>query len=382
MDIFMERYADVIIRRALRLRKGDVLSINTEDENNGFAHLIAKKAKEITGNGTYILNIENGRIAGTEEAESEYPIEKKATALLYLPVYKEYMVAESGRVYTAPEIQRFRHLSDPLDIPEPSVPFAVAPVPSESWGRTLDDESGISLPASLISDLLSLGEDDYLEAGKDDEDVLLYERERLASLSITRCRIQDEEGTDIEFSFLPGSEFMTTIQRLRDGRLFIPTIFSSEIFRAIEKTSAEGYITATRPFMLFGRLVRSLSLRFEKGRVTDFSADERTTGLFRLYLEQDQNAGVLSELSIAEESNPASLIDCFALPEWDRMRGISLTIGGPRPESLKTDAARSSANDSLVTLSIPIGSDSTVITAELEDGSIYTIAEDGFIKEE
>ena len=53
MNMLLERYADVIIRRALRLREGDVLSINTEEENADLATLIARKAKEITGNGSY-----------------------------------------------------------------------------------------------------------------------------------------------------------------------------------------------------------------------------------------------------------------------------------------------------------------------------------------
>ena len=128
--------------------------------------------------------------------------------------------------------------------------------------------------------------------------------------------------------------------------------------------------------------VRSLSVRFEKGRMTDFSADDETARLLSLYLQQDSEAGVLSELSIAEESNAASCMDIFAIPEWDRMRGISLTVGGPRPESLRTDEARRNANDSLVTLSIPIGSDTTVITARSADGVEHVIAEDGFIREE
>ena len=378
----MERYADVIIRRALSLREGDVLSINTEDENNAFAHLIARKAREITGNGTYILSIENGRITETEEAAADYPIGRKATALLYLPVYREPGKAESGKLYTAPELQAFRHLSAPLDMPDPSVPFAVAPVPSAAWGHAIDEEAATSLAASLVSDLLSLGEDDYLDARRSDEEMLVYETDRLNSLALADCRIQDDEGTDISFSFLPGSEFTSTIHRLGNGRTFIPYIFSSDIFRAAAKGSADGYITATRPFMLFGRIVRSLSVRFEKGRMTDFSADDETARLLSLYLQQDSEAGVLSELSIAEESNAASCMDIFAIPEWDRMRGISLTVGGPRPESLRTDEARRNANDSLVTLSIPIGSDTTVITARSADGVEHVIAEDGFIREE
>ena len=134
--------------------------------------------------------------------------------------------------------------------------------------------------------------------------------------------------------------------------------------------------------MLFGKRIGRMSLSFRNGKITEYSTDEKSGELMNLYLSQDQNAGYLSELSIAEESTKASSIDYFALPEWDRMRGISLTIGGPRPESLKTDAARRNANDSLVTLSLPIGSDTTVITAYDADGNEFVVAEDGFITED
>lgn len=381
MNILLERYADVIIRRALRLEEGDVLSINTEEANSDFASLIARKAKEITGNGSYIQNIENGKVTETTEAASDYPIDKKPTALLYLPVYKDYKETENGKLYSAPEIQKYRMLSDPLDNPDPSIPFAVAPVPSLSWGKAVEDEEDEALCYSLITELLSLDEDDYL-SGNDDEDLLLYECSELNRKKLVSAHIQDEEGTDITFNFLPGSEFRTTHIALSSGRHFTPTVFSSDIFRAIDRTSAEGYITTTRPFMLFGKRIGRMSLSFKNGIITEYSTDEKSGELMNLYLSQDQNAGYLSELSIAEESTKASSIDYFALPEWDRMRGISLTIGGPRPESLKTDAARRNANDSLVTLSLPIGSDTTVITAYDADGNEFVVAEDGFITED
>ena len=376
----MERYADIILRRALALEEGDVLSINTEEENSEFAHLIASKARAITGNGSYIQNIENGKVTETEEAATDFPIEKHPTALLYLPVYKPYMEAEDGKIFTAPEIQMFRHLSEPLDNSEPMLPFASAPVPSDEWGKVLDDEGNASLSASLLSDLLGLGEDDYLE--NDESSILLYEKDKLNDLALVSGHLQDEEGTDLEFSFLPGSEFATTITKLKSGRTFIPTIYSSDIFRALDKTSATGYFTTTRPFMLFGHIIRSFSARVENGKITEFSADEIASRLIRLYLEQDSNAGVISELSIAEESTAAANIEYFALPEWDRMRGVNLTLGGPRPESLRGLESRLSANDSLVTLSLPVGTDTLIFTAEDGEGNEYTIMEDGFIREE
>ncbi len=381
MDILMERYADIILKRALRLRQGDVLSINTEEENSSFAHLIANKARAITGNGSYIQNIENGKVTESEEVATDYAIEKKPTALLYLPVYREYGKAEDGAQLSAPEIQRFRHLSEPLDNSDPLIPFASAPVPSDAWGHILDEDGNLSLSASILSDLLNLGEDDYLEE-KEEVDLLFYERDRLNELGLVNGRIMDEEGTDLSFSFLPGSEFATTAMTLRNGRRFIPTIYASDIFRALDWKSANGYFTATRPFMLFGHIVRHFSAKVENGKITDFSSDNVSSRLIRLYLEQEENAGYISELGLAEENSSAGCIEYFALPEWDRMRCSFITLGGPKPDSLKNDEARGNANDSLLTLSIPIGSDTAIITAQDGDGNEFTIMEDGFIKEE
>ena len=88
MNYIIDRYADVILGYALRLRKGDVLSINTEEANSDIAHLIAKKAKALTGNGTYIQYIENGKVTEKEEAETDFPIGLSPTAMLHLPVFR------------------------------------------------------------------------------------------------------------------------------------------------------------------------------------------------------------------------------------------------------------------------------------------------------
>ena len=128
MDIFSERYAEAILRHALGLARGDVLSINTEADNLDFAHDVARKAREITGNGSFIQTIENGKVISSDEVFSDFPISAKPTALLYIPVYREYEEIDEKKL-TPAAIQRFRHLSDPLGNPAPSLAFAAAPAP-------------------------------------------------------------------------------------------------------------------------------------------------------------------------------------------------------------------------------------------------------------
>ena len=86
-------------------------------------------------------------------------------------------------------------------------------------------------------------------------------------------------------------------------------------------------------------------------------------------------------LTIAEDTNPASLVELTAYPEWDRMRGVSITVGSPKSNAVDGDLV-DKANDSIVSLSLSIGSDSTTITLFDDDGNEYMIFEDGIILEE
>ena len=381
MDIFFERYADLILLRALGLKEGDVLSINTEECNSRFAHIIARRAKAITGNGSYIQLIEKGKVVETEEASTEFPIAKAPTALLHLPTFKTFSEPDMDKEYTAPELQEYRMLSEPMFNPTPSLPFCSAPVPNQQWGEILDEEGNEAFVASIISELLNLGEDDYLETIKSNEEILEYEKDKLNGLKLVKGRVYSEEGTDLSFSFMENTNFATMVSATSSNRKFVPTIYSSDIFRALDPASVNGYLNISKPIMLFGKRINNLSITFENGNIVDFSTDEYSASLFNLYLKQDKLASKATMLTIVEDSANASCIDYFSLPEWDRMRATSIVLGSPRPEGID-ESVKEKCVDSLVSLYLPIGSDSLCFDALDENGVEYTIVEDGIIQEE
>ena len=380
LDFYLDKYADLIISSALKLRKGDVLSINTEEENSEFAHLLALKAAKITGNGSFINYIKDGKVEDVEETATEYPINRKPTALLYIPSYKSYPDAEEGKSYSAPELQSYRLLSEPLSNQIPSIPYATAYMPSDTWSSVFGDDYELS-SFSNISELFSLEEDMPERIIEENSRILRYEREKLNRLSLVRGRLYSDDGVDISLEFLPGSSFEITEEMTSDGRSFVPTLFSSEIFRALDKTKTNGYVNITKPMMLFGHVINSLSIVFENGKVREFSCYEENGKLFNDFIAQDQNAAYASELILAENSGSAASIDFFALPEWDRMRGTGLVLGGARGKGL-SDEALEKANDSLVYLYLPLSSSSLTFAAEDKDGNEYTVLEDGMITEE
>ena len=382
MNTFYNRYADVILHVALDLHEDDILSINTEEDNVEFARLIAEKAKAITGNGSYLMILENGKEGEMTELYSDFKMTKSPTLFLHLQKYEElpssFLEKEN---LSARDIQLYRHLSSPLFLPVPSIPFASVPVPSEYWGNLLDsDDGGERLLAVMISDLLGLNEEDHVRYNKDINDTIQYDEDNLNSHGEIICRLYDDEGSsDLSFSFAEKTRFASDRMRSQSGRVFFPALCASGYFRATDKRSGEGYVSSSLPFMLFGHIVNNITLFFEKGEIVRFETDEESAKYFEKFLSLDPDNRRIAEIVIAEENNRASGIPLFAYAEWDRMRTTGITLGSPRAESLlyekEEDIERDKIGESLSNLFIPVGKSTTSIVTDegeyiLEDGII------------
>ncbi len=388
MNEFFSKYADVVLKSALKIKDDDVLAINTEEANVGFARILALKAKEITGNGSYLMVLDHGRQTEATEIFSDYVMQKSPTLFIYLQDTGMYDGFKgTTETPSAAELQRFRHLASPLLLGVPEIPFATVPMPSSLWSSALDpDEDGPRLSSVVVSDMLQL---DGPSPEKTNDELLELNRYDLRNLNRDEgkrhARLYSYDGmTDISFDFVRNSRFVSNLSRTSSGREFCPSLFSSSYYRAIDRNSAEGRLTTTRPFLLFGRTVNHLVLYFENGRITDFEAEEEDAGLFSFFLSIEKENANIAEISIAEEGNPASAIPFFAYPEWDRMRTTHITLGSPRAECLfygdEQEAIADGVASSLCYLSLPVGSDE--MTLEVSSGSgddAEALFEDGLI---
>lgn len=377
-ESFFQKYSDIILFSALKIKGDDVLSINTEEEDYAFARLLAEKAKRITGNGSYIQLLKNGRIVESFDILSSSPLTKRPTCFVYIPYYKKKDEIDTEKIYEARELQNFNLLSDPLDIPNPSFPFVTCPLPNKDWDEIISENDWNSDSFSLLSSILSLEEPDYIEYNNLRHDNLLYYVKELNKLGLKEGRITNDEGTDLFFSFLPESEFVSSFSKTTDDRYFSPYIFSSDIFRLIDPMSLSGWLNTSKSVVIWGKPVKNLSLFFENGRVTKYQGNMFSEALFNLYSKQDDNSIRASMLTLSESSHPLNSEEATYFPELDRMRTVSITIGGPKGEAVKEENLEKTI-DSLTTLSLPIGTDSLSITCIDKEGEERVIYEDGTI---
>ena len=378
---FYSRYANVILHSALKIKEGDVLSINTEEEDYAFARLIAEKAKKITGNGSYIQLLKDGRVVDEFDILSPFPLDKKPTLFLYLTYFKRKDDLKERALFEARELQNYGLLSDPLGNPDPSLPFVTSYLPSPLWDEkllALDDEKK---SIEFLSSLLYLEEEDYIERNDIRHENLLYKTKVLNELDIKKCRISGDNATDITFSFLPFSKFYSSYSSTLTNRFFSPYIFAGDIFRLIDPRTISGWINTTRPVVLWGREIKNLSFYYEEGVLKDIRADKLSSDYFELYLDQDRNSSLVSMLTLSESSTPLFDEELTYIPELDRMRTVSITLGGPKGEAVKEDNEEMTV-DSLVSFSLPIGDESTTISALTKDDEEIELYSDGYINEE
>ena len=379
MDLFYDKYAEAVISSLLSLGPDDILSINTEEEDASFAKLLAKKAKQRSGNGSYIQRIEDGKVVEEYDFLSSFPLRKTPTLFVYIPLFKPFPELDVNATFDAPLLQRFRLLSDPLGSSVPALPFVTCPLPSPQWDEMTEEYGSSSL--SLLYAILGMEDDDYLKAIERRNNNSLYQKEILNKLRLKECRIANDEGTDISFSFLPSSSFHSSYLETAEGRKFSPYPISGDIFRLIDPVTLSGWINISKPISLFGKRIPSLSIRFEGGKVSEYTSSPLGEALFGLYLSQEPTAGRASMVTISEISNPLYDEDLTFIPELDRIRTVSVTIGGPKGEAVEEDDIDNTV-DSLLSLSLPLGSESTVMTALGEDGEEYTIYSGGYIMDD
>ncbi len=380
-DSFYQKYADLILFGALGIKEDDVLSINTEEENYSFARLIAEKAKAVTGNGSYIQLLKNGRVTDEFDILSTFPLEKKPTLFLYLSYYREKDEADVAKIYEARELQKFSLLSDPLGNPIPSLPFVTCLLPSPEWDEKIRENDEEKTSVELLRAIMGLDNPDFLEESIRRHENLLYKTKVLNSMKLTEGRITNDEGTDLTFSFLPSSVFTSSFSKTASGRFFSPYIFSSDIFRLLDPSSFSGWLNISKPVVIWGKVVRNLSLFFKKGKVTEVRGNRQSEELFALYSRQDDNAVRASMITLSEIEHPLSEEEVTHIPEYDRMRTVSVTIGGPKGEAVN-EASLSGTVDSIVSLSLPVGSESLTITCLNDNGEEITVFSDGYINEE
>ncbi len=183
-------------------------------------------------------------------------------------------------------------------------------------------------------------------------------------------------GTDLTIGLPHGHKWTSAQAMAENGTIFTANIPTEEMFTLPDRNRADGYVAASMPLSYGGTLIEDFSLTFENGRVVSVQAKKGETILKKL-IDTDEGASHLGEVALVPHSSPISkrghlfyntLFDENASCHIAIGRAYRFTlIGG---EELNDDEfQQSGGNNSLTHVDFMIGSAKMDIDGIRQDGT-------------
>ena len=191
-------------------------------------------------------------------------------------------------------------------------------------------------------------------------------------------------GTDLEVGLPAGHIWIGGGDETPKGVPFCANLPTEEVFTLPHRERVNGTVRATMPLNYQGSLIEDFQLKFENGKVVDYSANKGQTALQGI-LETGPNAPYLGEVALVPHSSPISQSGLVFLNTlYDENASCHLALGNAYRVSLKDGAEMTKeefkdagGNESQVHVDFMFGSGEMDVDGVLEDGSTEPVMRSG-----
>lgn len=391
MDDLLVRYADLIIRRQLRLRPGDSLSINTESSTIEFARFLARLAAEATLESVHIVETRHGRVLQVypidpQEADALRP-KVTSTVMCHIvdldqaPYYSEEAPKDLAKDVV--QLGHFGLLADPPELDRRiAVPWANIPYPGPNWGlQYLGPDATEGDMWKLFMRLFRLDAQDPSSFWDNQVGVMEWRKRQLDKHISDKLTIRDEDWR-LTLSIAQGTRWSGGETVLPSGRRFLSQLPLQHLFASVDAKSAEGSFRSSRPFLLLGKRVIGASFEIHEGKAVRWNAEQGKDAL-DAFFSVDDGARSICELSLADENTRESAsLTTGAHPLFNKAATSHIGFGGFSTDTLARQFTEEELdtchlNQSLVRLDVPIGSSTLEIQATDRLGETVEIMQEG-----
>lgn len=204
---------------------------------------------------------------------------------------------------------------------------------------------------------------------------------------INRMRIKKlhykAPGTDLVVE-LPPTHFWTSAEdETPEGVIFVANMPTEEVYSVPLKTGVNGVVSSTMPLNHNGNLIDGICLRFEHGRIVEYSATTGQDALANI-IETDEGSHYLGEIALVPDDSPISNLGLlFYNTLFDENASCHLAIGKAYPlieggNLLASDKwEEHGLNRSLMHVDFMIGSKEMDIDVETQDGQRLPLMKSG-----
>jgi aminopeptidase len=374
----LERFAELIVRFAANVQRGQIVAIGTEPGKLEVTRAVAAAAYRAGAKYVDVtqfdLHVKRARILHAEEETLDYVPPWLGERILALG---EHRAARIG--LTGPSAPGLLSDLDPQRAGRDQLPFlreasevvnarttnwTAVPCPTLPWASLVypDLEPDVALERlwEQVLHMCRLDEPDPVAAWKLRQDALAGVSERLDELRFDALHFAGP-GTDLRVGLLPTSHWLSARFQTVDGIDHMPNLPSEEVFTAPDPRRVDGEVRSTKPLVVGGTIVRGLRVRFEDGQAVSFQA-ESGGELLEQYAARDSGAARLGEVALVDREGRIGPLDTVFYDTLIDENAASHVALGAAYEFTVGEADVPRINRSQIHIDFMIGSDEVDVT--------------------
>ncbi|WP_036729003.1 aminopeptidase [Peptoniphilus mikwangii] len=400
----LKKYANLIIREGLKIKKDDLLVIRGPVETYEFINLIAETAFEAGAKDVFV-NYSDQNLAkirynnASIETLSDIPqyfideqngyIEKKAKFLSITgddPNLLSDVNPEKVKAAVKAKSIALKSFSEKMMNSECS--WCVVGVAVPSWAKVvfpnLSEEEAVKKLWDTIFYTVRVTEDNPISAWETHSNNLKKWSDFLNEKQFEFLEYHSENGTDLKIRLPENHIFSGASEFNRYGEEFIANMPTEEVFSMPHRDGVNGIVYNTKPLNYNGNLIDDFYLKFKDGVVVDFDAKIGYETLKNM-LDSDEGSRRLGEVALVPYHSPISNTKIlFYNTLYDENASCHLALGKAYPicikggESMSTEELiKNGANDSIIHVDFMIGDSTTNIVGISKSGERTQIFKDG-----
>ena len=390
-----KKYAELLIKRCLSIKKGQPLLITAPIDAIDFVRVVAKVALESGVKDIYYdlddevlkhdllkyldkKDLKNHKFFN-KKIYDEYA--KKDAAFLMLCADNPDLMTDidDGKIGYSAKISRTtkplykkRQLNN-------EIPWCIACVATDSWAKKVLPNSKTPREDlwKLIFKMCLVNKENPIKEW--DEKIKNNTKlvNKLNKLNIIKLKYKNKLGTDFEIGFNKNI-WCGAGAKTKDGRKVIVNMPTEEVFTTPNKYTANGIVYASLPLVYNGSLIEDFFIEFKDGKAINYGA-KKGESVLKTILEI-KNGNYLGEVALVDSSSPISKSGIlFYDTLYDENASCHLALGEGFTECIieSKDLDSIGVNKSDTHVDFMIGTPDLEIIAECNNGKEVTIMKNG-----
>ena len=398
----LEKYADVVVKVGLNLRRDQRLSIRATIETVDFVRKVVESAYKAGARYVDVLwSDEQVNKLRLQLADPETLTELPEWIFPRLEEYRKNGHAELAIAAIDPDLfagidperlatsrkTLLQKVWEPLRKYENMSNWCVAAGAIPAWAKKvfpgLSEDQAVEKLWEAIFKACRIDTPDPLRAWEDHIQKLVKLKNYLNARRYTGLHYKGP-GTDLRIGLPETQNWSGAQESFKNGITGTVNIPTEEVFAAPHKDWVDGIVTASLPLNLMGIAIKGIRIRFENGRAVEVSATKGEADLRKL-LEMDENATRLGEVALVPHSSPISQSGIlFYNTLFDENAASHLALGNAYRISFQggdtmtgEEFAANGGNKSLIHVDFMIGSGELDIDGIRSDGNSEPVMRSG-----